>query len=85
VAKKARYAIFLFPKEKWQKRKRPHGYIPRQIINLFAKIPENVKKNVRNLDSTSRQLAEAVSLPAGRQVFVHFLCCQRKWTLCNFV
>ncbi|MFA7209594.1 MAG: hypothetical protein WC120_04900, partial [Parcubacteria group bacterium] len=26
-----------FPKEKWQKRKRPHGWIPRQIFNLFAK------------------------------------------------
>jgi len=35
--RKTHHAIFLFPKEKWQKRKRPHSWIPRQIFNLFAK------------------------------------------------
>jgi len=44
--RKIHHAIFLFPKEKWQKRKRLHGCIPRQIFNLIAKIPEKAKRIV---------------------------------------
>jgi len=58
---------FFFPKEKWQKRKRPHGYIPRQIFNLCAKIPKKAKKSVSRkfLNAHKFQFVSWYSASAG--------------------
>ncbi|HCU71074.1 MAG TPA: hypothetical protein DIC35_04995 [Candidatus Moranbacteria bacterium] len=39
------FAIFLFPKEKWQKRKRPHDSCQNKFSTCSLKFPKTLKRN----------------------------------------